>query len=350
MNKGKTTYQRIAEETGVSIATISRVFTGASNVKAETRRKVLEALEKFGHDISMLQIREKGPDNRLIILNVPSIGNPFYTQIVHGAKAAAVQRGCHLLLNEEHINDSTIGNLLELLKRVHAAGLITTNHVPQPLLKKLFEAIPLVQCCEYDTAFDVPFVSIDDVAAVKTGMEYLFSLGRKNIAFVNGPKRYKYARQRLQGYLDSLQNAGLSPDPSLIIQLPEISYNLAVSAVTNLLDSGKRPDAFFCASDVLAAGAIRAGIRRGLSIPKDMAVIGFDNVDISSMTNPTITTISQPEFQLGFSSCELLVERLANPQSPMHNILLETELIMRESTIPRPRYESTMLKTPISAE
>jgi LacI family repressor for deo operon, udp, cdd, tsx, nupC, and nupG len=332
MDRKKPNYQRIAEETGISIATISRVFTGASNVKADTRRKVIDTLKNFGYDASSIEERGRIQENRLIILNVPSTGNPFYNQIIHGAKAAATQRGCHLLLNEDHINDSTIDNFLRLLRKTPVAGLITTNHMAPIYLKRISETVPLVQCCEYEASFDLPYVSIDDVAATKTAMEYLFSLGKKNIAFINGPIRYKYAKQRLQGYLEALKDADIQPEPRLIIQLSEINYDLAVSAVTNLFDSGKRPNGFFCASDVLAAAAIKVGIRKGFSIPNDIAVVGFDNVDISFMTNPTITTISQPLFQLGFSSCELLIEHITNPDIPVHNIVLATELLVREST------------------
>jgi LacI family repressor for deo operon, udp, cdd, tsx, nupC, and nupG len=332
MEQKKTTYQHIAKETGISTATISRVVNGTPNVKEETRDRVIKALKKVGYNTNFMEERWKNQENRLIIMNVPSTGNPFYTSIIHGAKTAAIQRGFHLLLNEEHINDSTIDNFLRLIKKAQAAGLIMTNHMAPAYLKLISETVPLVQCCEYDAGFDIPYVTIDDVAATKTAMEYLFSLGRKNIAFVNGPIRYKYARQRRQGYLEALENANIPTDPSLIVQLLEINYNLAVSGIVSLFDSGKRPNAIFCASDVLAAAAIKVGIRKGFLIPNDLAVIGFDNVDISFMTNPTITTISQPQFQLGFSSCELLVERINYPQIPIHNVVLATELLVREST------------------
>jgi LacI family repressor for deo operon, udp, cdd, tsx, nupC, and nupG len=332
VNKKETNYQRIAKETGISISTISRVFTGATNVKTDTRRRVLEAFKNYGYDTAFIEERRKNHGNTLMLLNVPSTGNPFYTQIIHGAKAAATHRGCHLLLNEDHINENTIDNFLRLLRKAQVAGLITTNHMDPVYLKRISETVPLVQCCEYDAGFDLPYVSIDDVAATKTAMEYLFSLGRKKIAFINGPIRYKYARHRLQGYLEALQDEGIPSDPQMRIQLSEINYNFAVSAVSTLFDSGKRPNAFFCASDVLAAAAIKVGMRKGFSIPDDIAVVGFDNVDISLMTNPTITTISQPQYQLGFSSCELLIEYITNPQIPLHNIILETELLVREST------------------
>ena len=179
---------------------------------------------------------------------------------------------------------------------------------------------------------EIPYVSIDDIAATRTIMEYLLSLGRRRIAFINGPIRYKYARHRLQGYINSLDKAGISQESRLIIQLPEINFNMAVSAVTQLLGGENLPDAFFCASDVYAAAVIKACTRMGLNVPRDIMVVGFDNVEIASMLNPTITTVNQPRYQLGLSSCNLLIELINNPKSIIRSILLETELIVREST------------------
>ncbi|ULQ60797.1 substrate-binding domain-containing protein [Brucepastera parasyntrophica] len=289
-------------------------------------------MQDHGYTVSDLQAKEKPKNSGLIIFNIPSMENPFYSQIVRGAKSAADRHGYQMVINEEHINDGTIARLTDLIRKVNAAGLITTNHVSTQLLQKLKNEVPLVQCCEFDSSLDIPHVSIDDIAAAKNTMEYLLSLGRRNIAFINGPLRYKYARHRLRGYLDSLEQAGIPEDPGLIIQLPEINYDMAVSSVIQLLNAGRRPDAFFCVSDVYAAAVIKACTRMGLNVPRDVMVSGFDNVNISFMTSPTITTVKQPKFQLGFSSCELLIQHIANPESTVRSILLETELIVREST------------------
>jgi LacI family repressor for deo operon, udp, cdd, tsx, nupC, and nupG len=180
----------------------------------------------------------------------------------------------------------------------------------------------------------LPYVSIDDIAAAHTVMNYIISYGRRRIAFVNGPIRYKYARHRLQGYYEALEKAGIKHDPKLVIQLPEINYDMAVSAVTQLLSASQQspPDAIFCASDIFAAASIKAASRLGFSVPGKIIVTGFDNVEIASMASPTITTIDQPRFQIGFSGTELLAERIANPYVPSRGILLETSLIVREST------------------
>jgi LacI family repressor for deo operon, udp, cdd, tsx, nupC, and nupG len=118
----------------------------------------------------------------------------------------------------------------------------------------------------------------------------------------------------------------------LIVQLPENNYDMALSTAGHLLGASEKPDAFFCVDDILAAAVIKACARLSVRVPEDVMVAGFDNVDISFMMTPSITTTSQPRFQLGFSSCELLVERITNPDIPVRNILLETDLVIREST------------------
>lgn len=327
----KTTYRQISEETGFSIATISRIINGSSSVKKDTREKVIQILLKYGIDCDTLKIKEK-INGGLIVFNIPSFENPFYAQIMTGAKDAAIRRGYQLLINEEHLNDNTIDSFLALIEKNAAVGLITTNHISPSLLKRIcITNIPLVQCCEYDPNFDIPYVSIDDVASAKVVMEYLFSLGKRKIAFVNGPIRYKYARERLRGYQEYLEKSGLKLDSELIIQLPEISFNLAVFAVADLLKR-KTPDSFFCVSDVLASATIKAVQRIGISIPNEIMVVGFDNVELSLMNTPSITTVSQPKYQMGFSSCEILAERIVNKGIPTRNILYETELVVREST------------------
>jgi LacI family repressor for deo operon, udp, cdd, tsx, nupC, and nupG len=262
------------------------------------------------------------------------MANPFYSQVFFGAKSAAIRHGYHLLINEEHINGNTIDSVINLIQSVNAAGLILTNFTETAHLKKLSSVLPLVQCCEYDASLDLPYVSIDDIAAAHTVMNYFISHGRRRIAFVNGPIRYKYARQRLRGYQEALEKAGIELDPKLVIQLPEINYDMAVSAVAQLLGmSGENPpDAVFCASDVFAAASIKAAGRLGFSVPGKLIVAGFDNIEIASMASPTITTIDQPRFQIGFSGTELLAERIANPFAPSRGILLETSLVVREST------------------
>ena len=120
-----------------------------------------------------------------------------------------------------------------------------------------------------------------------------------------------------------------------IVQLPDVNYQMAYSAVCRLLNSDVRPNAFFVISDIFAAAVIRAAKRFNLNVPQDILVVGFDNIDFSMMTNPTITTVNQPSFQIGYSAAELLMESIEHPDIPPKSLTLDTELIIRESTVKR---------------
>jgi len=149
---------------------------------------------------------------------------------------------------------------------------------------------------------------------------------------INGPMSFKYAVKRQEGFLDTLRKKDISVRPDWIVSLPEVNYQMAYSAVCRLLNNEIRPNAFFVISDVFAAAVIRAAKRFDLRIPEDIIVVGFDNLDISIMTCPTITTVNQPSFQLGYSACELLLDSINHPDMFPKSLILDTELIIRESS------------------
>lgn len=224
-----------------------------------------------------------------------------------------------------------------LLKNASVQGIIITNPINSTLLNKINAVLPVVQCCEYSSLPNVPFVTIDDKRAACVAVEHILSLGRRRVALLNGSMQNQYARQRQEGYIQTLENAGIAPNPEYIVELPEISYDIAVTAAAHLLSLPEPPDAFFAVSDMYAAGVIKAAIRQGVQVPEDAVVVGFDNVDIASVTTPTITTINHPKYQSGFTSCEILIGRINNPKIVSYNQFLETELIVRESSNTLPK-------------
>ncbi len=163
-------------------------------------------------------------------------------------------------------------------------------------------------------------------------MNDLDSIGRRKIAFLNGPSEYKYARHRRMGFESGLQKCGIIFNPKLVISVSNIIPDLAFSAAMQLIKSGYPIDAFFTTSDVFAMAVIRAVKYSGLRVPQDIAVLGCDNISLSGYFTPSITTISQPCLQLGATSMELLVDRISNPDGFIQKIVLEPELIIREST------------------
>lgn len=321
----------VAKAAGVSISTVSRALNHPKAVKPETAERIRLAFETLG--VTSEPRERKSKAGGLILFSLPSIDNPFYGDIVSGATASADAHGYHLVILQENINSNTLSRVREIVRLPSIVGLISTGRrVDQRILQELDSIVPTVQCCEYNEACDLPFVSIDDVSAAKTATEYLISCGRNKIALVNGPLAYKYATQRLAGFKQAMEEHGLTVPNKWIVHLPKIDYDIAYSSICQLLNSPAPPNALFASSDVLAIAAIRAAKRYGIDVPRDLSIIGFDNLPISAMSVPSLTTVNQPRYQMGYTVCELLVERLRSPSAKQKSILLDVEIVVREST------------------
>lgn len=332
----KTTISQVADMAGVSIATVSRFINNSASVKSKTGQRIMEAITALNYPLPLeftsasLDTRSR---KRIITVNIPSISNPFYNTVLKGIQAAAQNHNYHMIVNVQHLDINTLPIFINLMDTIDSCGAITLNAMNKDLFELLYNKIPFVQCCEFTENQDcISYTSIDDVQAAKKVTEYLISTGRKKIGFLSGPMRYKYARHRLTGFTQTLESSGIPIRSDWILQLPELDFDMAVSSVQQLMLQPDHPDAIFTVSDVLAAAAIRACRITGLSVPEDVAVSGFDNVDISQAISPAITTINQPKYQLGYMACELLIEKLNNPQAQAKQIILNTDLIIREST------------------
>ncbi|HIR94211.1 MAG TPA: LacI family DNA-binding transcriptional regulator [Candidatus Egerieimonas intestinavium] len=353
----KITTTAIAEKAGVSPATVSRVVNQPEIVKIETYQKIISAMEELGCQIQYksdpnLYPKAVSPIDHLaaktaleptqpmihmqkglIVINLPSLTNPFYGPIIKGIHTSVARHGYHLLISEGHLNYNTIDSFIQLLLDNHVRGLITFNHIEASVFEKLAKVTTVVSCCEYNRHVDAPFVTIDDVAAARNAVEHLLAQGRQRIALINGPTQYKYSRDRLEGYLQALKNAGITPDNNYIVHLPDIDSDLAISAATALLSLDNPPDAFFAISDVYAYAVLRSCHLLGKKIPEDVAVVGFDNLEQSKITIPSLSSVNQPRTQLGFMAAEILAETIMNPDIPVKKIVLDTELIVRESSV-----------------
>lgn len=331
MKKEKITVAEIAKEAGVSPATVSRALNNRSIVKASTVQKIENAMAALGCPMQQPSLQDIS-HQPLIVLNLPGIENVFYQDVVKGVRVSAKAHGCHLLIHESPLTRGSIQDFCNLLTRVQAVGAITLNYVAKSSLDQIHTIAPLVQCCEYNSETDYPYVSIDDFAAAETATNYLISCGCNKIALINGPQHFKYARKRQEGFLNALAKADIFVPQNWIVQLPEINFEMAYASICRLLNLETPPNAFFAISDVFAAAVIRAAKRFHMNVPQDIMVVGFDNIEFSLMTCPSITTINQPSFQQGYSACELLMEMVENPAITPKSLILDTELIIREST------------------
>jgi LacI family repressor for deo operon, udp, cdd, tsx, nupC, and nupG len=328
----KATISEIANQANVSVATVSRVLNHKSIVKAETKNKVKKAMLELGYDIAEVAFDGTEAPSRLLLINLPSISNPFYNEIVKGAKDSAARRGYFLLINSQHLHDS-FDSFLFLVKQLKVAGVVMLNPLLEIELRQLSELVPVVQCSEFlDNNHEFSYVGIDDLVATKKVMNMILASGRRKIAILSGPLRYKYARERKKGYLLALQSAGIDLNDEWVIQLPEIDFKMAYPVCIQLLNSENRPDAIFAVSDVFAVAAIKAAQTTGLRIPEDLVVTGFDNVNFSEFMIPSITTVQQPKYQLGYIATEMMIDKLEKKNDLPQQVILDTDVIVRESS------------------
>ncbi|HHV10736.1 MAG TPA: LacI family transcriptional regulator [Clostridiales bacterium] len=336
----------IAKKAGVSVATVSRVINHPDIVKRPTYQKVLDAMNTLGyqklassennvHGHRSIHTYEnhKSRENLLFLINMPSNNNPFYGDIIEGAQSAARRHGHFLLSSCLNLNDFSIDSLFLLVNNHHISGIINTTDTPYHLLMRIQNTMPIVQCSEYnETCTSVSYVSIDDIEASRKAVEYAISTGHKKVAILNSTYRFHYADRRKTGYALALLGAGLEIVPEWVIQIPDVDFSMAYSAASKLFALPNPPDAVFTISDIFAAATIKAAAAAGLRVPQDVIVIGFDNINVSITTTPSITTVGQPRYQLGYTAFEILLNETMNPNTPKQQILLDTELIIREST------------------
>lgn len=326
----KSTLVQIAQKAGVSIATVSRFLNNTGNVSPATRQKVLQAIRELEYD-SLLSTPDSGFQTILVL--VPDFVNPFYASIIDGIQQTAHENHFEVFLVQTKDKYPNPTYYLNLVKRGNFSGVLWLCSTPPAALLSLLEhQCPVVMCCEYPEDHVCSYVSVDDITAAYRAVKYLISTGCTKIGFVNCSLMYKYARHRREGYLRALADAGLPFCPEWYVSVPSVNYTLAYSSILQTLNSDSLPDAFFTCSDVYAAATINAAQNLGIRVPEDLSVIGVDNVEASRMTHPTITTISQPGFHMGQQACSILAEKIASPNMPHRQILLSTELIIREST------------------
>jgi len=327
--------EEIAKLANVSTATVSRVINNKSNVSSKTREKVMAFIIEKNYELNDRQkkMTDQVKSSKTIVVLVPDLSNPFNASVIDGIKKAAKANHfliCVVLAKEEHVH---FDYYEELLQDIHVAGIIALSAFPSlAIALQVKQKWPLVMCSEHWGSSDISHVGIDDVKAAKQATQFLLTAGRKNIALINGTRNRKYARDRETGYMAALNEASILVNEDIILHLPLINYRMALSHLIFLFNNKPEIDAVFACSDIFAAAAIEACKQIGKSVPKDVAIIGFDNIDLALMTSPTLTTIEQPAFEIGYHSCDILIESINKPTLEPKNVTLFTDFIIREST------------------
>lgn len=324
--------QHVAQKAGVSVATVSRVLNNVTSVSQKTRLKVENAIKELNYQPSMLGRNLRNSESRLILVLIPSISNPFYTEIIKGIENIAILNNYNILLCETDSNPQRENIYFNMVKNKLADGIISMDPtVNMQKLNELAENYSIILCSEYEEGGAIPYVTIDNELAAYHAVKHLIKLGNKKIALINSDEKFLYARQRRNGYEKALKEFDLPIRNEWLYNTEQLDFQSGVHAMRRLLQLNEKPSAVFAVSDTLAIGALKEINVSGLKVPDDIAIVGFDKISFSNMTNPTLTTIAQPMYKMGCTAANMLINSIKG--NKVESIVLDHELVIRESTM-----------------
>lgn len=321
----------VAKMANVSTATVSRVLSNSGNVKKETAEKVLEAIKKLNYQPNLLARQLRRLETKTVLVVVPDITNTFFSKILRGIEQVAIENDYEVLLGDTGNSLEREKGYLDILRQKKADGMILlTARLESHLLEEISREFPVVLACEYLEGSDIPTVSIDNISSARKATEYLISLGHKRIGFLSGPMDVILSRDRLKGFKQGMMQHDIAIEPNLI-QEGDFSFESGFNLMTKLLALTEPPTAVFASSDEMAIGAIKAIKAKGLKVPDDISIVGFDDIKFASIFEPALTTVSQPMFEIGQKAMELLIKLIQKDKLEKSQYILEDQLVIRET-------------------
>ncbi|MEV1018792.1 LacI family DNA-binding transcriptional regulator [Streptomyces sp. NPDC050264] len=331
----------IAAQAGVSEATVSRVLNGKPGVAAATRQSVLAALDVLGYE---RPVRLRRHSAGLVGLITPELENPIFPALAQVVVQALTRQGYTPVLATQTPGGSTEDELTEMLVDRGVSGIIYVSglHADTTADTRRYErlrgqGVPFVLVDGFSSAVAAPFISPDDRAAARLAVTHLVSLGHTRIGLALGPRRFVPVQRKIEGFVRAMKELlALAPDEVEHDLVQHSLYTLegGQAAAAALLDRGCT--AVICASDMMALGAVRAVRERGLDVPTDVSVVGFDDSPLIAFTDPPLTTIRKPVHAMGQAAVNTLLEEVGGTPAPHSEFVFMPELVVRGSTASSP--------------
>jgi LacI family transcriptional regulator, galactose operon repressor len=331
----RVTIADVAAEAGVSVATVSKVINGRYGVAQATLEKVQAVIDQLGYESSLVARSLRSRRTNVIGILVADI-EPFSAELLKGAGAAIRDRGYELIVysgsghGREHSGWER--RYISRLGGTLTDGIILVT----PTVVDVDDGTPVVAVDPHAGPSSLPSVHSDNLVGAITATEHLLGLGHRRIGFLAGRPDLESARQREKGYRRALAAAGLAVDPGLI-RVGDYELEMSEEPARQLLTLPDRPTAVFAANDLSAMQTMHVAHTLGLEVPRDLSVVGFDNIPESAVTEPPLTTIDQSIQEMGRQAVELLIDLIEGDGERPRQVTLPTRLVVRQSTGPVPR-------------
>ncbi|MGG4491479.1 LacI family DNA-binding transcriptional regulator [Metabacillus idriensis] len=332
-----TTIKDIAKAAGVSITTVSRALNGYSDVNEKTRQKISRIAKELNYSPNTLArglVMKKSKTIGMLVSGMDRVSSKdnFTFEVLSGVNECISERDYDLVLFSTTTTKQREKTYSQLCRERRVDGAILQGmKIDDPYLKEVVESdIPCMLIDIPIASNSVGYVTTDNVLGAKRAVEHLISLGHTKIALINGHDQAYVSKQRLKGYLDALKEAKLEGKEDWIVS-GDFSEEKAELVTERLLLEHPEITAVFCASDLMALGAMKSAKASGKDVPEGLSVIGYDNILLAAYSNPALTTIAQNKFELGYQAANSLIDMLEG-KSGSNVITLKTDLIIRDST------------------
>jgi len=329
----KVTIYHVAEKAGVSIATVSKVINNTGNMREETRERVIKIIKEMNYHPNLMAMALTGKGTQTLGLLVPDISNPFFSAMARSIEDFAHKRGMSVIMCSIDDDVEKERKYIELLQRKQVDGFIIASKfhdkgLIEGLIKK---GIPIVMLAYDDPLLDVSIVSVDDFKGGYEATSHLFSKGHRNIAVI--AEHTNSSDLRIYGYRVALEARGIQFNENYIFKTTAsiLNGNILLEEILQQTEVDA-PTAIFACNDLLAIGVIQGATEIGMKIPRDLAIIGFDNTILATTTVPGLTTIAQPIIEMAEKTVDILLDEIEQKKHIKKRILFNPELIVRGTT------------------
>ncbi|MBN1535458.1 MAG: LacI family DNA-binding transcriptional regulator [Anaerolineales bacterium] len=323
----------VAKLAGVSTATVSRVLANKEYIKESTKKKVLHAIEELGYQPSRIARSLRVNSSQIIGLLVSDIQNPFFTTLARAVEDIAFANDYAVFLcnTDEDINKESIYIDLMISERVAGMIITPTSEHNSPCKKIIVtHKIPIVVVDRQVFGCDVDTVVLNNQKGAYELITHFIQKGHKRIAAIVGHSEITTGRERYQGYESALKDNKIPIIPELI-KFGSPKEDVGYKFTNELLDLEDRPTALFLGNNLLTMGALKAINERGLSVSKDISIAAFDETVWSKLIKPPLTVVTQPTYEMGIKSAELILSRIKDPSKPTEFVQFEPKILIRSS-------------------
>lgn len=326
------TIKDVARAAGVSVATVSRVLNDTVTVSDETRAAVQQAVKDLNYTPNSLGRNLRKSSTNVILVIIPTVEHDFYSKIITGMQGTATALGYDLITSISNVDVLEEIKPLEMLyNRAVDAAVIFSAKMDENEIRQLSEKYNIALCCEAIEGADVLTVSVEDRQASKDAVMALINKGHRKIGIVCADFYVQSSYKRESGYKDALLESGIEINEDYIYKT-HYSFECGKKAFEYFNSLEDKPTAIFAISDVLAIGIVSQALSSGVNVGKDIAVMGFDNILLSEMYSPSISTVDQPSYKMGQLVIQKLISNISKEVKDKKHYIIPHRIVLRQST------------------